>query len=72
MAVEPAVRFPVYGIVRILSVAATAAILYWAVHFRGGMTLSPSVEDKLLLFNVMNRSLVPFLLFGRVLVLGLG
>jgi cytochrome b-561 len=72
MAVEPAVRFPVYGIVRILGVAATAAILYWAVHFRGGMTLSPSVEDKLLLFNVMNRSLVPFLLFGRVLVLGLG
>ncbi|TVU06311.1 hypothetical protein EJB05_49518 [Eragrostis curvula] len=52
MAAAPAVRFPVYGIVRLLGVAAAAAILFWAIHFRGGMTLSSSVEDKLLLFNV--------------------
>ncbi|GJN03383.1 hypothetical protein PR202_ga20820 [Eleusine coracana subsp. coracana] len=57
MAAAPAVRFPVYGIVRMLGVAAVAAIIFWAIYFRGGMTLSSSVEDKLLLFNVIPHSL---------------
>uniref|UniRef100_A0A0A9H1W0 Transmembrane protein n=1 Tax=Arundo donax TaxID=35708 RepID=A0A0A9H1W0_ARUDO len=52
MAAAPAVRFPVYGVVRLLGAAAAAAILVWAVHFRGGMVLSSSVEDKLLIFNL--------------------
>ncbi|KAL6901012.1 hypothetical protein ACP4OV_005688 [Aristida adscensionis] len=52
MAAAPAVRFPVHGLVRLLGTAAAAAILFWAVHFRGGMALSSAVEDKLLIFNV--------------------
>lgn len=60
MAAAPAVRFPVYGIVRTLGIAAVAAIIFWAIHFRGGMTLFSSVEDKLLLFNVMKEILHPF------------
>ena len=59
MAAAPVVRFPVFGIVRLLGLAAAAAILVWAVHFRGGMALS-SEKDKLLIFNVIEkrRSLV--------------
>jgi len=51
MAAAPVVRFPVFGLVRLLGLAASAAILVWAVHFRGGMALS-SEKDKLLIFNV--------------------
>lgn len=59
MAAVPAVRFPIFGLVRLLGVAAAAAILVWAVHFRGGMALSAE-KDKLLIFNVIEkkRSLV--------------
>lgn len=52
MAAAPAVRFPVFGLVRLLGLAAAAAILFWAVHFRGGMALSTEEESKLPLFNV--------------------
>ncbi|XP_062195164.1 transmembrane ascorbate ferrireductase 2 [Phragmites australis] len=52
MAAAPAVRFPVYGIVRLLGVAAAASILFWAIHFRGGMALSTEEESKLPIFNV--------------------
>ncbi|XP_048538943.1 transmembrane ascorbate ferrireductase 2 [Triticum urartu] len=51
MAAVPAVRFPLFGLVRLLGVAAAAVILVWAVHFRGGMALSAE-KDKLLIFNV--------------------
>jgi hypothetical protein len=54
MAAAPAVRFPVFGFVRLLGLAAAAAILVWAVHFRGGMALS-SEKDKLLIFNVIEK-----------------
>nr|CAB3480835.1 unnamed protein product [Digitaria exilis] len=52
MAVAPAVRFPVFGLVRLLGLAAAAGILFWAVHFRGGMALSTDEESKLPIFNV--------------------
>ena len=52
MAAAPAVRFPVFGLVRLLGLAAAAGILFWAVHFRGGMALSTDEESKLPLFNV--------------------
>ncbi len=52
MAAAPAARFPVFGLVRLLGLAAAAAIVVWAVHFRGGMALS-SETDKLLIFNVI-------------------
>lgn len=52
MAAAPAVRFPVFGLVRLLGLAAAAAILFWAVHFRGGMALSTEEESKLPIFNV--------------------
>jgi hypothetical protein len=53
----------VFGLVRLLGLAASAAILVWAVHFRGGMALS-SEKDKLLIFNVIEkqRSLTSILL----------
>ncbi|XP_040382784.1 probable transmembrane ascorbate ferrireductase 2 [Oryza brachyantha] len=51
MAAAPAVRLPVFGLVRLLGLAAAAAIVVWAVHFRGGMAFS-SETDKLLIFNV--------------------
>jgi hypothetical protein len=59
MAAAPAVRFPVFGLVRLLGLAAAAAILVWAVHFRGGMALS-SEKDKLLIFNVIEKRRSPF------------
>ncbi|XP_025822797.1 probable ascorbate-specific transmembrane electron transporter 2 [Panicum hallii] len=52
MAAAPAVRFPVFGIVRLLGLAAAAGILFWAVHYRGGMALSTNEESKLPIFNV--------------------
>jgi hypothetical protein len=73
MAAAPAVRFPVFGLVRLLGLAAAAGILFWAVHFRGGMALSTDEETKLPLFNVRDTknktSLASFRLFCRYLVL---
>ncbi|KAF0899432.1 hypothetical protein E2562_019544 [Oryza meyeriana var. granulata] len=51
MAAAPGVRFPVFGLVRLLGLASATAIIVWAVHFRGGMAFS-SETDKLLIFNV--------------------
>ena len=52
MAAAPVVRFPVFGLVRLLGLAAAAGILFWAVHYRGGMALSTDEESKLPIFNV--------------------
>lgn len=76
MAAAPAVRFPVFGLVRLLGLAAAAAILFWAVHFRGGMALSTEEESKLPLFNVRGTktktSLASFRFFCRYLVCNSG
>ncbi|KAE8815730.1 putative transmembrane ascorbate ferrireductase 2 [Hordeum vulgare] len=59
MAAVPAVRFPMFGLVRLLGVAAAAVILVWAVHFRGGMAFSAE-KDKLLIFNVIQKKYLLF------------
>jgi hypothetical protein len=61
MAAVPTVRFPVFGLVRMLGLAAAAGILFWAVHYRGGMALSTDEESKLPIFNV--RILRPLLIY---------
>lgn len=46
----PVVRFPIYGVVRILGIAVTATVLTWTVHYRGGLALISNNKD--LIFNV--------------------
>lgn len=46
----PVVRFPIYGVVRILGIAVTATVLTWSVHYRGGLALVSTNKD--LIFNV--------------------
>ncbi|CDP02400.1 unnamed protein product [Coffea canephora] len=46
----PVVRFPIYGVVRILGIAVTVTVLTWTVHYRGGLALVSTNKD--LIFNV--------------------
>ncbi|PIN12792.1 cytochrome b [Handroanthus impetiginosus] len=46
----PVVRFPIFPVVRIISVAVAALLLIWTVHYRGGMALVS--ENHSLIFNV--------------------
>ncbi|KAL3525779.1 hypothetical protein ACH5RR_014151 [Cinchona calisaya] len=46
----PAVRFPIYLVVRLLGMAVAGIVLIWNVHYRGGLALVST--DKALIFNV--------------------
>ena len=52
----PVVRFPIYGVVRILGIAVTVTVLTWTVHYRGGLALVSTNKD--LIFNVITIPLL--------------
>ncbi|RAL46763.1 hypothetical protein DM860_005042 [Cuscuta australis] len=46
----PAVKFPIFYLVRILGIAVTALVLTWTIRYRGGLSLISDNKD--LIFNV--------------------
>ncbi|VFQ79540.1 unnamed protein product [Cuscuta campestris] len=46
----PAVKFPIFSLVRILGIAVTALVLMWTIRYRGGLSLISDNKD--LIFNV--------------------
>uniref|UniRef100_A0A7C9CZF4 ascorbate ferrireductase (transmembrane) n=1 Tax=Opuntia streptacantha TaxID=393608 RepID=A0A7C9CZF4_OPUST len=46
----PVVRFPIYGIIRLIGFIVAAIVFHWTVHYRGGLALVS--ENKDLIFNV--------------------
>ncbi|KAK1302728.1 putative transmembrane ascorbate ferrireductase 2 [Acorus calamus] len=50
MAAAPVVRIPIVQVVRLVGVAVATLLLYWTLHFRGGLSLVSDNKD--LIFNV--------------------
>ncbi|GAV75634.1 Cytochrom_B561 domain-containing protein [Cephalotus follicularis] len=48
--VVPVIKFPILTVVRVMGVMATALVLTWTVHYRGGLSLISDNKD--LIFNV--------------------
>lgn len=46
----PVVRFPIYGVIRLIGFIVAAIVIHWTVNYRGGLALVSDNKD--LIFNV--------------------
>lgn len=46
----PVVRFPIYGVIRLIGFIVAAIVIHWTVYYRGGLALVSDNKD--LIFNV--------------------